>query len=87
MKNYTKEDLFLNLVNQFQQSASIYLGKIKNPQNNKIEKNLSLAVYFLNMLRMLEEKTINNLTDNEAVNLKKIIKQIESDCTRELGSG
>lgn len=83
MKKYTAEELFLNLVSQFQQSASIYLGKTKNPQNNKIEKNLILAEYFIEMLKMLEEKTKNNLSENEKKNLKQVIDQLESERSKE----
>ena len=79
MKNYSQEELFISLVNQFKQSALIYLGKIKNPQNNKFEKNNTLADYFIAMLKMLQEKTKNNLSINEEKSMSQIIVQLDSD--------
>ena len=69
MKKYSQEELFLSLINQFQQSALIYLGKIKNPQNNKFEKNIKMAEYFISMLKMIKEKTKNNLSHSEENNI------------------
>jgi len=84
MEKYSKEDLFINLIIQFQQSALIYLGKVKNPQNNKYEKNIALAEYFISMLKMLQDKTKNNLKENEKENINQIINQLDSYLDNEI---
>ena len=85
MEKYSKEDLFMNLINQFQQSVLIHLGRIKNPQNNKYEKNIALAEYFVSMLKMLQTKTKNNLNLNEEKKISQTINQLDSYYTSEKG--
>jgi ABC-type iron transport system FetAB ATPase subunit len=87
MEKYSKEDLFMNLINQFQQSVLIYLGKIKNPQNNKYEKNIALAEYFIFMLKMLQDKTKNNLNEHEEKNINQMIHQLDSYLNDEIKNG
>ena len=61
-----KEDSHLPLepnfnffVSTFALQASIFLGTIPNPANNKIEKNLPQAKFIIDTLGMLKEKTKN----------------------------
>jgi hypothetical protein len=81
MNDVSKEQkmasLFLNLVQQFYQSALIYMGKIENPQTKKIEINKDMARYFIDSLEMLIEKTQNNLSDHEAQMLTKIVQELK----------
>lgn len=55
--------LFMMLVQQHQQIAMMGLGKLKNPQTDKIEKDLSAAKYAIDTLSMLDKFTANNLPD------------------------
>ncbi len=57
--------LFITLVQQYQMQAWISLGKLKNPNTDKIERNLDLAKLSIDMLDMLKEKTRGNLTAEE----------------------
>ena len=57
---------FLDLVGLFNTQAMITLGKLANPATGKAEKNLPAARLFIDMLEMLERKTQNNLTSDEA---------------------
>jgi len=75
--------LFLNLVQQFYQSALIFLGKIENPQTKKIETNKELARYFIDSLDMLEVKTKGNLSEQEENALQKIVQELKLDFVKE----
>jgi len=56
------DQLFVQLLYIFHSSALQALGKLKNPITGKIEKNLEQAKQSIDMLKMLKEKTANNLT-------------------------
>lgn len=53
--------LFLMLVQQHQQIAMMGMGKIKNPNTDKIERDLSSAKFAIDTLRMLQKFTEGNL--------------------------
>ena len=54
--------LFIQLLYIFHASAMQALGKVKSPITGKIEKNLDQAKQSIEMLEMLKEKTIKNLS-------------------------
>ncbi|MBC8345303.1 MAG: DUF1844 domain-containing protein [Candidatus Marinimicrobia bacterium] len=61
-----KEDqLFIHLVNTFVQSAWISLGKVKNPVNDTLDRNLDQASYYIDLLDMLQVKMKGNLSEWE----------------------
>ncbi|MEK6647015.1 MAG: DUF1844 domain-containing protein [Candidatus Firestonebacteria bacterium] len=64
--------LFMELVYSFQNMAIMQLGKIVNPVTSKVEKNLPQAKATIDMLRMLKEKTKNNLSPEE----EKLVEQV-----------
>ena len=69
--------LFLNLIQQFYQSAMIFLGKIENPQSKKIEKNLDTAAYFIDTIDMIAAKTKGNLASTEEAAIQKILQELK----------
>lgn len=75
--------LFLNLVQQFYQSALIFMGKIENPQTKKIEINKDMARYFIDSLEMLMVKTKNNLSNQENQMLTKIVQELKLEFVKE----
>ena len=87
MDNVSEEQkmtsLFLNLVQQFYQSALIFMGKIENPQTKKIEINKDMARYFIDSLEMLMFKTKNNLSEQEDQMLSKIVQELKLDFVKE----
>jgi hypothetical protein len=87
MENVTEDQkmtsLFLNLVQQFYQSALIFMGKIENPQTKKIEINKDMAKYFIDSLDMLMVKTKNNLSSQEEQMLSKIVQDLKLDFVKE----
>ncbi|CAN5655104.1 hypothetical protein BH10BAC5_BH10BAC5_04190 [soil metagenome] len=57
--------MFYSLIQDFHMRGMVYLGKLKNPMTDKIEKNLEAVQIIIDMLDMLKEKTVNNLKDDE----------------------
>ena len=68
-------ELFVTLISSLSSQAWIQLGKIKNPINDKIEKNLEAASMSIDMLTMIQDKTKNNLEEYES----KLLDQSLSD--------
>ena len=87
MENVTEDQkitsLFLNLVQQFYQSALIFMGKIENPQTKKMEKNIEMARYFIDTLEMLMIKTKNNLSGQEDQMLNKMVQELKLEFVKE----
>jgi hypothetical protein len=59
------EFYFVQLVITFQAAAMQQMGKLQNPITQKVERNLNQARSSIDMLEMLQDKTKNNLTENE----------------------
>lgn len=57
--------------------AMIFLGKIENPLTKKYEPNLNQAKFMLQTLKMLKEKTKNNLSSEEEELLNVSLKDLE----------
>lgn len=57
--------LFLQLVLGLQQAAMVALGKLMNPVNGKIEKNLAAARDTIDTLGAIEARTKGNLEPDE----------------------
>jgi type III secretory pathway component EscR len=68
-------ELFVTLISSLTSQAWIQLGKIKNPVNDKIEKNLEAASMSIDMLTMIKDKTKNNLEEYES----KLLEQSLND--------
>ena len=69
--------LFVYLAGSFELSAMQFLGKIKNPITDKIERNLEQAQFSIDMLDMLKIKTKGNLMDYEEKLLDNILGQLK----------
>ncbi len=78
------EALFVNLVSSLYSSAMHFLGKIMNPVTGKIEKNLDAAHTNIEILRMLREKTRDNLSDEEARILGDALSNMQMNYVDEL---
>ena len=71
------ENLFSYVVDTFRSSASISMGKMKNPVTNKTNVNIQQAKYYLDLLIMLQKKTKNNLTDYEEQMLINTVSELK----------
>ncbi len=61
-----KEELqFVQLVMMFQTAAMQQMGKLQNPITKKVERDLDQARFSIDMLEMIQNKTKNNLSENE----------------------
>ncbi len=65
MKDNALDMNFFNIVISISQAAMMGMGKISNPQTNKVEKNLNIAKANIDILQMLKDKTEGNLTKKE----------------------
>jgi hypothetical protein len=63
--------VFATMVMQLTQMAAMFMGKVPNPENNKMVVDLDAAQIFIDQLEMLEAKTKGNLSAEE----QKILKQ------------
>lgn len=71
------EATFSTLVISIASSAVVNLGLEKNPQTGKVEKDLNLAQYSIDLLVLLRDKTKNNLTESEKNYLDAIIQDLQ----------
>jgi hypothetical protein len=58
--------------------ASIALGHMANPSNEKIEEDLTQAKFLIDTLGMLQEKTKNNLTKDETELLENLLYELRT---------
>ncbi len=56
--------------------ASIALGNMANPVNNKTEQDLTQAKFLIDTLGMLKEKTSGNLTPEEEALLDNLLYEL-----------
>jgi hypothetical protein len=56
---------FLSVVQMFHMQAMMGMGKLMNPMTGVVERNLEQARFCIDVLGVLEEKTKNNLTNEE----------------------
>ena len=68
--------LFAELVIQQSNMATIFLGRVANPQTGKATKDLDAARLFIDQLEMLETKTKGNLSKEEEALLKQSLTQL-----------
>jgi hypothetical protein len=76
---------FVNLVMMLATAAWQQMGKIPNPLNNKIEKDLNGAQITIEMLLMLRDKTSHNLTPEEDKLVNTTIGDLQMNYADEAG--
>ena len=77
-KNPSKEEqLFMYLVGTFQSSAWVALGKMKNPITNKREQNLKQALFYIDLLNMIQSKMRDNLSEYEEQVLINAVSELK----------
>ena len=67
---------FIQLVMTFQTAAIQQMGKLQNPITKKIERNLDQARFSIDMLEMIQNKTRNNLSENEGKFLEHTLYEL-----------
>ena len=68
---------FIEFVMMHAQNAALFLGQIPNPKTGQGEVNLELAKMFIDQLAMIQEKTRDNLTNEEAAVLRNTLANLQ----------
>ncbi len=79
----TEQQLFDQLISSLVHSAWVYLGKIKNPMNDKLEKNVDQASVQIDMLDMLFKRMTGNLSEEEDKYLGQVIGELKMNFVEE----
>jgi ABC-type hemin transport system ATPase subunit len=67
---------FSTLVLSLATSAMVHMGLVPETEGGQPEKNLQLAHQTIDTLEMLQHKTRNNLTDDEAKLLQTVLYEL-----------
>lgn len=70
------EVTFSTFVLSLASSALVQLGEVPNPETGAMAPNLALARHSIDVLSMLEDKTANGLTAEEAHLLKDVLYEL-----------
>jgi len=76
---------FSTFVLSLNSSVLVHLGFLSDPSTGQKQKNLPLAKQTIDLLGMLEEKTVGNLSSEEAQMLKNILYDLRISYIRVLG--
>ena len=68
--------MFARLVFMLHAAAMQYLGKIKNPVTDRVERDLAGAQGMIDTLEMLEHRTKGNLSQDEARMLGQMLQEL-----------
>jgi hypothetical protein len=75
---------FIQLVLMFQTAAIQQMGKLQNPLTKKIERDLDQARFSIDMLEMIQNKTKNNLSENEKKFLEHTLFELRMNYVDEM---
>ena len=78
------EFYFIQLVLMFQTAAIQQMGKLENPITKKVERDLEQAKFSIDMLEMIQQKTQNNLSENEKKFLDHILFELRMNYVDEV---
>jgi len=67
---------FSLLVATFASQATVAFGHVPNPIDGKTDVRLDLAKHAIDMLAMIQEKTVGNLAPDEASLLENVLHQL-----------
>ena len=76
---------FSTFVVSLNASALLHLGAIEDPTTGQTNKNLSMAKQTIDILKLLEEKTVGNLSSEETNLLKSILYDLRIIYVKESG--
>ena len=76
---------FSTFVVSLNASALLHLGAIEDPNTGQTNKNLSMAKQTIDILNLLEEKTVGNLSTEETNLLKNILYDLRIIYVKESG--
>ena len=79
----TEEQLFDQLISSLVHSAWVSLGKIKNPMNDALERDLDQASVQIDMLDMLYNRMSGNLSESEEQYLGHLVRELKMNFVEE----
>jgi outer membrane biosynthesis protein TonB len=79
----TEEQLFDQLISSLVHSSWVSLGKVKNPMNDALERNLDQASVQIDMLDMLLKRMSGNLSENEEKYLGHLVRELKMNFVEE----
>lgn len=68
---------FSTLISILTTPALIFMGAVKNPENNQLEINLPLAEQHIELLQLLQKKTKGNLDKEEAEFIERALFELK----------
>ncbi len=68
---------FFNYIASLSYQAMIFLGEVPNPITNQTEKNLKQAKFLIDTLILLKEKTVGNLSKEEAELINNSVYELQ----------
>ncbi|MFH1414545.1 MAG: DUF1844 domain-containing protein [Elusimicrobiota bacterium] len=68
---------FFNIVISLSQAAMLGMGKIAHPESGEVSVNLDIAKINIDILQMLKDKTVGNLTKKEAEVLNETLTNLQ----------
>ena len=71
-----EDQLFTQLLSIFYSSAMVALGKLKNPSAENVERNLDQAQNSIEMLEVIKNKTLGNLSAQQSKMLESILTDL-----------
>ena len=83
-QKFSKDELFMLLVNQLSSSAWIQLGKIPDPISGKIERNLEAASLTIDIIDAMADKSKGNLEKDSEKFLASTLSQLKLNYLDEL---
>lgn len=78
---------FAELVNMIAIQAMIGFGGMAGPDGQRIPPNFEVAKHYIDMLQVLDEKTQNNLSDEEKKMLDQVLYEIRMRYMQVAGGG
>ncbi|MCK4421776.1 DUF1844 domain-containing protein [candidate division WOR-3 bacterium] len=72
-----EEPDFASIITRMATGAYIALGLVENPVSGEKEKDMGMAHYLIDSIRMLKEKTKGNLEKEEKSYLEQVIADLE----------
>lgn len=73
---------FVNLLSTLGYQAMFHLGEITDPQTGEAEVNLEAAKEAIDLLTAIKEKTVNNLSPEEAEIFQQILPELQMKFSR-----
>ena len=71
------EASFSVLLTSIASSALISMGLAPNPQSHQVQKDRAMAKFNIDLLNLLKDKTIGNLTNDESRFLDSLIHDLQ----------